>query len=373
MSLFRKKSLDSLSSPENLKEPMQLLNPGFWSILISSIGFGVFILCWSIFGRFPIRIKGQGILYSSNSVYFSQPEVSAKIKKIIVNTGDCVTKDKVLAILDSNKFEIERKKVQRNLNKLIQDSNIEYGLELSQLNIKEKELNRYSKLLIEGAISKMDYEKIDLEFKSLIARITKQRNKREQAILDLKLDLQKIDDQINNYSIITAKVDGCIIGSNVNLGQLVNPGDKIFEINTEKKDSPLLSYVFLPTKDGKRVKIGQKVKITPTTTNQQRHGGIIGKVTSIYSLPITKADLLTKFGNEIVVSRLLQTDSEPMIQVMTSLKKDVNSISGYDWGGGKGADINLTSGTMTNVSIIVERRRPITYLIPLLRDLSGIY
>ena len=90
-------------------------------------------------------------------------------------------------------------------------------------------------------------------------------------------------------------------------------------------------------------------------------------------LPISKEALFTKFGNEIVVSKLLKSKSEPMIQIITSLDKDENSISGFDWGGGKGPNLYLSSGTMTNISIIVERRRPITYVIPLLRDLSGIY
>ena len=373
MPLFRKKALDSLSNPENLKEPMRLLNPGFWSLLISLIGFSTFILTWSIFGRLPVRIKGQGILYSSNTIFFSQPKISARVKNVNVKTGDCVFKDDVLALLDSDELEIEKKKIKRHLDKITLDSKIEYELETSQLELKKKELDRYYDLLINGAVSKMNYEKIELEFKSLKANIVKNNNQREQLIFDKKLNLQKIDDQIKSHSMITSNIDGCIIGTNVKIGQYVNSGDKIFQLTTENKDTPLTSFAFLPTRDGKRIKVGQIVKITPTTTNKQRHGGISGEVISVNSLPITRDDLLTKFGNEIVVSKLLMTDSEPMIQIMTSLNRDANSISGYDWGGGKGADLNLTSGTMTNVSIIVERRRPITYMIPLLRDLSGIY
>jgi HlyD family secretion protein len=65
--------------------------------------------------------------------------------------------------------------------------------------------------------------------------------------------------------------------------------------------------------------------------------------------------------------------SSPLIEVITSLKKDSNTTSGYDWGGGNGPDLQLTPGTTTDVSVIVEERTPISYVIPILRDLTGIY
>ncbi|MFM9109687.1 MAG: hypothetical protein ACKOPN_03640 [Prochlorococcaceae cyanobacterium] len=59
--------------------------------------------------------------------------------------------------------------------------------------------------------------------------------------------------------------------------------------------------------------------------------------------------------------------------MVTSLQRDPHSRSGYDWGGGGGPDLVLTAGTGTEVSVLVEGRQPISYVIPLLRDLSGIY
>ena len=39
----------------------------------------------------------------------------------------------------------------------------------------------------------------------------------------------------------------------------------------------------------------------------------------------------------------------------------------------KGPNLNLSSGTTTSISVIVEERAPISYVIPLLRNMSGIY
>ena len=63
----------------------------------------------------------------------------------------------------------------------------------------------------------------------------------------------------------------------------------------------------------------------------------------------------------------------PLIEVVTSLSLDPDSISGYDWGGGLGPNLKISSGTTTIVKVIVEQRRPISYVIPILRDMTGIY
>jgi formyl-CoA transferase len=62
-----------------------------------------------------------------------------------------------------------------------------------------------------------------------------------------------------------------------------------------------------------------------------------------------------------------------LIEAVTSLQRDPRTRNGYDWGGGLGPDLRLSPGTGTDVSVLVEWRQPISYLIPLLRDVSGIY
>ena len=62
-----------------------------------------------------------------------------------------------------------------------------------------------------------------------------------------------------------------------------------------------------------------------------------------------------------------------MIEAVTSLERDPHTHSGFDWGGGPGPKLTLSPGTGTGVSVLVEDRQPISYVIPLLRDMSGIY
>ncbi|BAZ10614.1 secretion protein HlyD [Calothrix sp. NIES-4071] len=60
--LFRKESLERLSSPERLDQLMQVVSPKSWlplAALGSLVGVGI---VWSIYGRIPITIEGKGVL-----------------------------------------------------------------------------------------------------------------------------------------------------------------------------------------------------------------------------------------------------------------------------------------------------------------------
>lgn len=61
-SIFRKESLERLSSPEQLDQLMQVVSPRSWLPLASLGGLVLLALAWSILGRIPITATGQGIL-----------------------------------------------------------------------------------------------------------------------------------------------------------------------------------------------------------------------------------------------------------------------------------------------------------------------
>ena len=83
--------------------------------------------------------------------------------------------------------------------------------------------------------------------------------------------------------------------------------------------------------------------------------------------------LIKRLGLESLLDAVRIEPKGPLIEVKTTLKRDQSTISGYDWGGGPGPSMQLTAGTPTNVRVLVEERRPISYVIPILRDLTGVY
>lgn len=58
--LFRKKSIDRVSSPEQLNDYIRVSNPGVWMILTAIIVFLAGVCVWGIFGRLDTVIKTAG-------------------------------------------------------------------------------------------------------------------------------------------------------------------------------------------------------------------------------------------------------------------------------------------------------------------------
>jgi hypothetical protein len=80
--IFRKESLERLSSPEQLDQLMQVVRPKSWLPLVALGSVMTFALLWGILGRIPITATGKGLLvYPDDSnqdlvglAYFNQGE-----------------------------------------------------------------------------------------------------------------------------------------------------------------------------------------------------------------------------------------------------------------------------------------------------------
>lgn len=99
-SLFRKESLERLSSPERLDQLMRVVSPKSWLPLASLGSVVVVATLWSIFGRIPITIEGRGVLIYPSKVVPLQSKSSGQLLALNVNVGDVVKKGDVLATVD---------------------------------------------------------------------------------------------------------------------------------------------------------------------------------------------------------------------------------------------------------------------------------
>lgn len=59
--IFRQKSLDRVSSPEQLNDYVRVSNPGVWTILLAVTVLLIGVCVWGIFGHLDTQIKTAGV------------------------------------------------------------------------------------------------------------------------------------------------------------------------------------------------------------------------------------------------------------------------------------------------------------------------
>jgi HlyD family secretion protein len=196
---------------------------------------------------------------------------------------------------------------------------------------------------------------------------------RSREIQEVRREIARLQVQLSDSSQIVSQHNGRVLELTVTPGQVLNAGTRIGAIEAENADSELVGVAFFTVADGKKLQPGMTMQITPQTVRRERFGGIVSQVTTVSSFPTSKDAAANLVGNAEVVSALVGSNQEGLIQVFSKLERDPSTYSEYRWSSSKGPQLKISTGTTTLVRVTVEERAPITYVLPILREYSGIY
>jgi len=408
--IFRKVSLDRLSSPEQLDQLLQVTTPIGWISLIALIALLASAVIWGVFGTIPTKVIGVGILIKSGGVFKVIPESAGHVSDIRVHVGDFVRKGQIIArvaqpdILDKlrdsrmNLVELEK---QHDLIYQYRTEDIKLQLDSieekrkylklsiiskeSQLKWLEERKETQKQLLKEGLITKQtlnDTEqkiaslKVDIkqthnELHELSIRELQSNNQREQDLLNIqqKINIQKttiasLEDNLDSNTKVACSYTGRVLEIMVDVGDFVRPDSTILNLELVGKDIKLLeAKIYVPAMDGKKIRPGMNAQISPSTVKREEFGFIRGSVISVSEFPATHEGMLRTLNNENLV-RMLAGKGAP-VEVTVDLIPDSNTLSGYKWSSPKGPPMRVHSGTMCSSNIIVKEQSPISLVIPL--------
>lgn len=97
--IYRKSSLEKLSSPEQLDRMIVVTSPTFWLAMAGAGAIILIALIWSIVGRLPVTVHGDGIYISSEGIGTVYSDAAGVINSIEVSVGDTVNEGDVIATL----------------------------------------------------------------------------------------------------------------------------------------------------------------------------------------------------------------------------------------------------------------------------------
>lgn len=474
--LFRKESLERLSSPERLDQLMQVVSPKSWLPLVGLGSLVGVAIVWSIYGRIPITVEGRGVLIFPREVVPLQSKSSGQLLALNVKAGDIVKKGDVLATVNQNELrkqlQLARAKLAQlhlqdrnasslqgkredldkqanqqkrqtleeslkavksltpvlrdkglvaigrdranqqqrlqttrellptykkrwdNRQKLFQQGAVaddtvlqsrqeyldalakidEAESELKQLDVKEADaLRQYLQNLNQIKDIQAQLKDLDSKQASQVQQDEETSTTRKKEIQETEREIAKLELQLGDNSQIISQYSGRILEITVAPGQVLNAGTRLASIEAENPSSKLASVTYFPVADGKKIQPGMTLQITPQTVKRERFGGILGDVTTVSTFPITKEAAASVVGNAEMLEGLVSQKQDGLMQVYGNLKPDPENFSGYKWSSSKGPRLKVSSGTTTVVRVKVEERAPITFLLPILRSVSGIY
>ncbi len=132
--VFRKVSLDRLSSPEELDQRLTVTSPTGWLALIAAAVLVLAGITWGVLGKISDKAVGEGIIMSSGGITSVINHANGQVTDISVQEGDYVEKGDVVA-------RIEQTRLIEEINKLKEDLEVIRNLNLENPSIQENKLN----------------------------------------------------------------------------------------------------------------------------------------------------------------------------------------------------------------------------------------
>ena len=485
--IFRAKALSKLRSPEQLDEPLKVINRRVrlaWGTFAVVAVLGV---VWGLFGRLPEAGRGQGIILTPNTVFPIQAQAAGQVGVWFVGPGEHVEKDELLGYLEQTELTrqidrtqarldelkrrnqvlgglrdefntLEREAIERKREELagrveylagyiartealtdeVHNRNLEllekqlsnakrsYGAKAKLTEDLRERLESYERLRAENLTSedtvtskrreyddsKMALRELTLQARELdLNRIEAResylaaRNQiatKRHRLTQLELELQELDNRIaqlnkteseqtftdkNEMNDLLRTVDrdekrlgrereirspyaGRVLELTAPEGTVVSQGKRLAQIDTREVNAPLVALSYFQDKIGKQIKPGDFIRVSPATVQQKRYGSIAGKVISVSSFAVTQEAVVNYVGNSSVAQDL--TKGGYQIEVIAELMVDSSTPTGFAWTSRKGPDAVITAGTTADAWVTYERRPPVSYILPKVREWTGL-
>ena len=100
--IYRKASLDRLSSPEQLDKMIRIASPSLWLAVTGAILIIVSVLVWAIFGSLPENVSISGFYMSDTGVKGAYASYGGTVTEILVEKGQQVEAGDVVAIVENS-------------------------------------------------------------------------------------------------------------------------------------------------------------------------------------------------------------------------------------------------------------------------------
>jgi len=413
-SIFRKASLERLSSPEQLDTLMRLTGAKRWLALAGMFLILSVAVIWGYAGTLDTKVSGSGVIVRAGTVLNVVASGSGLVTNISVDLGDHVKADQIVAKVSDpemlEKISLARSALEEAQAERVRDLSLrQQGAQLQvealardqanaqreiqelgeQAKIATEQINVDNQLLAKGLITRQqtlqDQQKlvaINGQVEALRAKIkridadqytartdpARFDEERKARIGELERTLAGLESQMAMQSSVECPYNGQVIEMKAVPGSLVAAGSPILSIQPQGNTLEVL--VYLPSLQAKAVQPGMAAEISPSTVKREEFGFIRGKVVYTGEFPASFDALMRNFQNETLVRSIMA--GGPVTELRVTLDRDATSASGFKWSSSRGPAITVTSGTLCTVEVITRQQPPVSLLFPYIKGRMGL-
>lgn len=374
--LLRKASVDKLSSPEQLDMMMRVTSPMGW-VAVAAIGALILAaVVWSVTFPMPVKVDGRGFMVRGEAVREVQILAGGTIQSMEVKTGDVIESGTVVARMSMPDVEARLTSARALLVELEQQTSSSgsqtasiQGRLRGQIARLEADRAQKQKLVDRGLLTSASVASIDQQITSLqnsMAQSMIGTGDRGLRVEDKRLEVRELEAKLANDAVVRSPFPGRVVAVRAGVGQPVRPGDALLSLESNK--DPMRVIGFVPLAAGKKVLSGLDARISPSFVRVEDYGFLLGKVISVSTLPVTPEEIQRIVANDALARQYI--DLNPFQVVIEPLLAE--TPSGFRWTSSAGPPLEVGSGTDCTIQVVVETRKPISYVIPTVKKALGL-
>jgi HlyD family secretion protein len=412
--IFRKTSIDRLSSPEELDQVIRISAGGSWAALLGIVLFCTGATVWAVTSELPTTAVGSGLIVRSGGVLNVVARGAGVVQGVDATVGQHVSANQVIArigqpvlsehvrsLRDSleeiarkrqQSLQLKRDEVAMRMTALsVQRSNIERSIgELNdQAALAADQIPVMEQLFAKGLVTNQQViatrqRRIELlgqasdrraQLSQLESQELELRNETTTLDQEIRFDLASrqreiaaATSELTLQETVTTPYAGDILEIKVSPGGTVAAGTPILSIQPDS--SALEALIYVSALQAKDIRVGMDARVSPSTVKREEYGFLQGKVSFVADYPATAAAVMRNFQNEQLVQAL--TAAGPITEIHVALERDPSTTSGFKWSSRGGPPVTISAGTFTIIEVVTRTRAPISLVVPMLRETLGL-
>lgn len=387
--LFRKASIDKVSSPEQLDLMMKVTSPVGWLALA---GIGVMIVAvgvWSVLGTVPDLVDASGTLFRGERRYDIKATMSGSITALDVRVGSVVQAGQTIARIRREAASLEAAAAAQERDRAAADqlaaneSTIQGNQAMaarlgSQLAALDQQWRLQKQLVDQGIKAPRDLLALQRDMDGLRGQrdsLMAEVRQLQARSVSLKAELAASQAGLDGTAEVKSMEAGRVVEAIKSVGDKVGEGESLVRIErvaTGTADycgGDVHALVYVPAGSSVKVRKGQFVRVSPAGIPKEEFGFIMGRVAWVASDPASTADMQEKLKNDQLVKQFMEAG--PVVETRVCLERPTGGrATAFRWSSSEGPPQAIETGPCT-VSMVVDERRPYSYVIPTVRRTLG--